>query len=228
LRRIYYFPCLTLDQSMLSRKFKNFFLIFLCVCCASPFLLRAETTILMLGDSLTEGSGVRKTQAYPYLVEQKLKAKGFSSIKVTNAGVSGSTSASALSRLKWHLRSTPDILLLALGANDGLRGLSTVQMKRNLAKTIELALSKGVRVVLAGMKMPPNYGAEYTREFEKVFYQLAKEYDVVFIPFLLEGVAGDPKLNFPDGLHPNEQGHQIIAESVYKTLLMLDDFSKKH
>ena len=207
---------------------KFLFLIFLCVCCALPSLLRADTTILMLGDSLTEGTGIKKNQAYPYLVEQKLKAKGFSSIKVTNAGVSGSTSASALSRLKWHLRSTPDILLLALGANDGLRGLSTVQMKRNLAKTIELALGKGLRVVLAGMKMPPNYGAEYTREFEKVFYQLAKEYDIVFIPFLLEGVAGDPKLNSPDGLHPNERGHQIIAELVYKALLKLNNFSKKH
>jgi len=213
---------------MVNRKFKFLFLIFLCVCCAPPSLLWAETTILMLGDSLTEGTGVKKNQAYPYLVEQKLKAKGLSLINVINAGVSGSTSASALSRLKWHLRSTPDILLLALGANDGLRGLSTVQMKRNLAKTIELALSKGARVVLAGMKMPPNYGAEYTREFEKAFYQLAKEYDVVLIPFLLEGVAGDPKLNFPDGLHPNERGHQIIAELVYKTLLTLNNFSKKH
>jgi acyl-CoA thioesterase-1 len=211
---------------MVSRKLKILFFIFLCVCFTLPSLLRAETTVLMLGDSLTEGTGLRKNQAYPYLVEQKLRAQGFSSIKVINAGVSGSTSASALSRLKWHLRSTPEILLLALGANDGLRGLSTVQMKRNLAKTIELALSKGVRVVLAGMKMPPNYGAEYTREFEKVFYQLAKEYDVVFIPFLLEGVAGDPKLNFPDGLHPNERGHQIIAELVYKTLVKLENFSK--
>ena len=211
---------------MLSQKIKYLFFIFLCVFFTLPSLLRAETTILMLGDSLTEGTGVRKTQAYPYLVEQKLRAQGVPSIKVINAGVSGATSASALSRLKWHLRSTPEILLLALGANDGLRGLSTAQMKRNLAKTIELALSKGVRVVLAGMKMPPNYGAEYTREFEKVFCQLAKEYDVVFIPFLLEGVAGDPKLNFPDGLHPNERGHQIIAELVYKTLVKLENFSK--
>lgn len=211
---------------MLSQKFKYLFFIFLCVFFTLPSLLRAETTILMLGDSLTEGTGLKKNQAYPYLVEQKLRAQGFSSIKVINAGVSGSTSASALSRLKWHLRSTPEILLLALGANDGLRGLSTAQMKRNLAKTIKLALSKGVRVVLAGMKMPPNYGAEYTREFEKVFYQLAKEYDVVFIPFLLEGVAGDPKLNFPDGLHPNERGHQIIAELVYKTLVKLENLSK--
>ena len=211
---------------MLSQKFKFLFFIFLCVCFTLPSLLRAETTILMLGDSLTEGTGVKKNQAYPYLVEQKLRAQGVPSIKVINAGVSGSTSASALSRLKWHLRSIPEILLLAQGANDGLRGLSTAQMKRNLAKTIELALSKGVRVVLAGMKMPPNYGAEYTREFEKVVYQLAKEYDIVFIPFLLKGVAGDPKLNFPDGLHPNERGHQIIAELVYKTLVKLENLSK--
>jgi len=211
---------------MRGRKSKILFLIFLCICCLLPPLLRADTTILMLGDSLTEGPGLKKSQAYPFLVEQKLRTQGFSSIKVINAGVIGSTSASALSRLKWYLRSNPDILLLALGANDGLRGLSTVQMKHNLAKTIELAVSKGIQVVLAGMKMPPNYGAEYTREFERVFDQLAKEYKVVFIPFLLEGVAGDPKLHLPDGLHPNERGHQIIAGLVYKTLVTLDNFSK--
>ena len=136
-------------------------------------------------------------------------------------GVSGSTTASALSRLTWYLRDRPDILLLALGANDGLRGLPTLQIKHNLAETIELSLSKGIRVVLAGMKMPPNYGENYTLKFEKVFHELAKEYGITFIPFLLEGVAGDPKLNLPDGIHPNEPGHQIIAELVYKTIVKL-------
>ena len=204
---------------MPDRKSGLLFLILFFICFSPPALLCAETTILMLGDSLTEGTGVGKNQAYPYLVEQKLKAQGFSAIKVINAGVSGSTTASGLSRLTWYLRDHPDFLLLALGANDGLRGLPTVQIKRNLAATIESALNKGIRVVLAGMKMPPNYGEGYTRKYEKVFLELSKEYDIVFIPFLLEGVAGDPKLNLPDGIHPNERGHQIISELVYKTLV---------
>jgi acyl-CoA thioesterase-1 len=199
---------------MPERKSGLLFLVLFFICFSTPALLYAETTVLMLGDSLTEGTGVEKTKAYPYLVEQKLKAQGFLAIKVINAGVSGSTTASALSRLTWYLRDRPDILLLALGANDGLRGLPTLQIKH-------LALSKGIRVVLAGMKMPPNYGEDYTLKYEKVFLELAKEYGIKFIPFLLEGVAGDPKLNLPDGIHPNERGHQIISELVYKTLVKL-------
>jgi len=206
---------------MPERKSGLLSLVLFFICFSTPALLYAETTVLMLGDSLTEGTGVEQTKAYPYLVEQKLKAQGFLAIKVVNAGVSGSTTASALSRLKWYLRDCPDILLLALGANDGLRGLPTVQIKDNLAATIKLALSKGIRVILAGMKMPPNYGEDYTLKYEKVFLELAKEHAIVFIPFLLEGVAGDPKLNLPDGIHPNERGHQIISELVYKTLVKL-------
>ena len=206
---------------MPERKSGLLFLVLFFICISTPPLLYADTTILMLGDSLTEGTGVEKTKAYPYLVEQKLKAQGFLAIKVINAGVSGSTTASALSRLRWYLRDRPDILLLALGANDGLRGLPTLQIKNNLAETIELSLSKGIRVVLAGMRMPPNYGENYTLQFEKVFHELAKEYDITFIPFLLEGVAGDPNVNLPDGIHPNEPGHQIIAELVYKTMVKL-------
>lgn len=204
---------------MLERMSRLLLLFLFFICFSTPALLSAETTILMLGDSLTEGTGVEQTKAYPYLVEQKLKAQGFLAIQVINGGVTGSTTASALSRLKWYLRDCPDILLLALGANDGLRGLPIVQIKNNLAATIKLALSKGIRVILAGMKMPPNYGEDYTLKYEKVFLELAKEYGIVFIPFLLEGVAGDPHLNLPDGIHPNERGHQIISELVYKTLV---------
>ena len=206
---------------MSERKSVFLFLTLFLISFSTPSLLYAETTVLMLGDSLTEGTGVEKAKAYPYLVEQKLKEQGFLAIKVINAGVTGSTTASAQSRLAWYLREPPDILLLALGANDGLRGLPTLQMKHNLAGTIELALSKGIRVVLAGMKMPPNYGEDYTLQYEKVFPELAKKYDITFIPFLLEGVAGDPTLNLPDGIHPNERGHQIISELVYKTLVKL-------
>jgi acyl-CoA thioesterase-1 len=206
---------------MSDRKSVFLFLFLFLISFSTPSLLYAETTVLMLGDSLTEGTGVEKIKAYPYLVEQKLKEQGFLAIRVINAGVTGSTTASARSRLFWYLREPPDILLLALGANDGLRGLPTSQMKHNLAETIELALSKGIRVVLAGMKMPPNYGEDYTLQYEKVFPELAKKYDITFIPFLLEGVAGDPRLNLPDGIHPNERGHQIISELVYKTLVKL-------
>ena len=204
---------------MLERMSRLLLLFLFFICFSTPALLCAETTILMLGDSLTEGTGVEQTKAYPYLVEQKLKAQGFLAIQVINGGVTGSTTASALSRLKWYLRDCPDILLLALGANDGLRGLPIVQIKHNLAETIKLALSKGIRVIVAGMKMPPNYGEDYTLKYEKVFLELAKEYGITFIPFLLEGVAGDPHLNLPDGIHPNERGHQIISELVYKTLV---------
>jgi acyl-CoA thioesterase-1 len=206
---------------MPDRKYGLLFLVLFYICFSTPAVLYAETTVLILGDSLTEGTGVEKTKAYPYLVEQKLKAQGFLTIKVINGGVSGSTTASALSRLKWYLRDRPDILLLALGANDGLRGLPTLQIKHNLAETIKLSLSKGIRVVLAGMRMPPNYGKDYTLQFEKVFHELAKEYDIAFIPFLLKGVAGDPQLNLSDGIHPNEPGHQIIAQLVYETLVNL-------
>lgn len=205
-------------MKMSAKKLSALLLVLLCAVCIQPVRLMAETRVLVLGDSLSEGQGVDKAEAFPYLVAQKLKAQGYSNVKVINAGISGSTSASALSRLKWHLRTPPDILLLALGANDGLRGLPIKQMKKNLAMTIELALRNGIRVVLAGMKMPPNYGAAYTLNYEKAFQQLAKKYDIVFIPFLLEGVGGDPAMNLSDGIHPNKRGHQIISERVCKYL----------
>lgn len=180
----------------------------------------SKTVILMLGDSLTEGYGIKKSQAYPNLVTKILKDKGYS-IKIINAGISGSTSASALSRFKWHLQIKPDILLLALGANDGLRGLPIEEMKENLAKTIELAESKGVQVLLAGMKIPPNYGLSYTKSFEDCFYELSKKYNVPLIPFLLDGVAGAPSLNQVDGIHPNAKGHVIISKTVSSALIPL-------
>ena len=181
----------------------------------------AKTTIVFLGDSLTEGYGLAKTEAFPYLFEQALKAKGYNDIQVINAGISGSTSASAVSRLKWYLRIKPDILVLALGANDGLRGLRPEAMKENLATTIQMALDQNVRVVLAGMKIPRNYGSEYTQEFEAVYPELAEQFNIPFIPFLLDGVAAKPEMNLPDGIHPNQQGHQVIAKLVLEKLLAL-------
>jgi len=177
--------------------------------------------ILCLGDSLTEGYGVSPEQSYPSLLEERLHQSGHPGARVINAGISGSTSASAVSRLQWQLRAKPDVVLLELGANDGLRGLDLATTRRNLERAIELAKSAGVRVLLAGMKLPPNYGPDYTRQFEALFPDLAKAQGVALLPFLLEGVAARPELNLADGIHPNAQGYQRVVENVLTALLPL-------
>ena len=177
----------------------------------------AQTLIVALGDSLTEGFGINKEEAYPYLVEQELIRKGYS-VKIINAGISGSTSASAPSRMQWFVRVKPDIVILALGGNDGLRGLSVQHMKKNLGKAIKLAISKNIRVLLAGMQIPLNYGQDYTKSFRNAFYELAEKYQLPMIPFLLEDVGNIPSLNLPDGIHPNPEGHQIISQTVIENL----------
>lgn len=177
--------------------------------------------IVIIGDSITSGFGVEPEQAYPYLVQIHLKQGGLGHVKITNGSISGSTSAGALSRLKWFLRVKPDMLILALGANDGLRGLSISQMKQNLSACIELAREKQIQTILAGMKLPPNYGHEYTLAFEKTFTVLSQKYNITLIPFLLKGVAGRSDLNQADGIHPNADGHKIIAQTVLELLLEL-------
>ena len=179
--------------------------------------------ILILGDSLTEGYGVSAQQAFPSLLEKKLNDE-FSSDKnrsyeIINAGISGSTSSGGVSRIEWLLKSKPDFLILALGGNDGLRGVPVEETKNNLEKIILAAKSKDIPTLLAGMKMPPNYGIEYTREFSKQFEDLANQENVPLIPFLLEGVGGEPAMNLPDRIHPNPTGHQKIAETVYQNLI---------
>lgn len=173
--------------------------------------------IVFLGDSLTEGYGIEKSLAFPSLVENLAKRDSHL-LQVTNAGISGSTSASAESRAKWFVKSKPDILFLALGANDGLRGLSIQKMKENLTKTVSLLKKNNIKVFLVGMQMPPNYGNKYALEFKNSFQVIAKEQGVAFLPFLLDGVAGQSELNQPDGLHPNEKGHEVIAKNVYSFL----------
>ncbi|MCE2390097.1 MAG: arylesterase [Proteobacteria bacterium] len=175
--------------------------------------------VVCLGDSLTEGYGVAAEEAYPARVERRLHAEGRTQVRLVNAGISGSTSASGLARLRWQLRADPQILLLALGANDGLRGFDLQVTRRNLSQVIRHAQDSGLLVLLAGMKLPPNYGPDYAREFERMFPSLAEEHSVALIPFLLEGVAGDPALNLPDGIHPNAEGHARVAETVYRYLL---------
>lgn len=178
-------------------------------------MAQAEYTILFLGDSLTEGYGLEQEQSFPALVEEKLADGGYD-VDIINGGVSGSTSASALNRLQWYIRSEPDLMLLALGANDGLRGLSIEQMRENLEETIEYARNNGVEVALAGMMIPPNYGQEYSQDFAQVYPALAEKYDLPFLPFLLEGVAGKADLNQADGIHPNAEGTRIVADTVYE------------
>jgi len=179
-----------------------------------------EFTILFLGDSLTEGLGLEEAESFPSLLDARFKAEG-RNIKVLNAGISGSTSASGLSRLQWYIRSQPDLMVLALGANDGLRGLSVDEMKANLAKTIEFAQANGVQVALTGMLTPPNMGPEYSEAFARTFPQLAEQYQLPLLPFLLEGVAAVPQLNQGDGIHPNVEGTRIVAETLYQFLLPL-------
>ena len=180
-----------------------------------------QKVVLCLGDSLTEGYGLAEHQAFPAVLEARLHAQGRKDVRVVNAGISGSTSASAVSRLRWQMRAKPDILILELGANDGLRGVSIEDTRKNLAAAITMAKQQRVVVLLAGMQMPPNYGPEYTRDFGRVFHELAEELEVALIPFFLEGVAGQPKLNLPDGIHPTAEGYRIVVENLLPHLLPL-------
>ena len=173
--------------------------------------------LIVLGDSLTEGYGVARETAFPAVLEKKIQSdkKNWS---VVNAGVSGSTTASAISRMRWVFRSKPDLVILCLGANDGLRGLKVAESKKNLDEAIRFAKDQKVTVILGGLYMPPNYGADYTKEFRQMYEDLAKQHKIPFIPFLLEGVGGEAKYNLADGIHPNEKGHEIIATTVYNSI----------
>lgn len=159
----------------------------------------------------------------PSLIQDRLRAEGYDDYEVVNAGVSGDTSAGGLSRLDWSLEGDVHILVLELGANDGLRGLPVAQLKTNLGTIITRARERGITVVLTGMEAPPNYGPAYTSQFRQVFRDLADEHDVVFDPFFLEGVAGRPSLNNRDGIHPNAEGAKIIAERLWDVLEPLLD-----
>ena len=178
--------------------------------------------ILFYGNSLTAGMGLDPEQAFPNIIQQKLK-NIHKDYLVVNAGLSGETSAGGLSRIDWVLQQKIDIFVLELGANDGLRGLPLESTRQNLQGIIDKVKQKypEVKVLVAGMMVPPNMGADYTAEFVKIFPELAKNNKAGLIPFLLEGVAGNPDLNLPDGIHPNAEGHQIVADNVWKTLTLL-------
>lgn len=170
--------------------------------------------IVALGDSLTAGYGLDADQAYPRLLEERLRAAGYAAT-VTNAGVSGDTSAGGLRRLDWALEGGADILIVALGGNDALRGLPVDELRRNLSGIVSRAKDRGVAVILAGMEAPPNLGPLYTRGFRQVYRDLADEHDVLLLPFLLDGVAGMAGLNQTDGIHPNAAGTQQVAANLW-------------
>lgn len=184
----------------------------------SSLALAQPKKLVVLGDSLTEGYGVAKEQAFPAILEKKIHDGGKTEWTVVNAGVSGSTTASAIGRMKWIFKAKPDLLIIALGANDGLRGLKVEDSEKNLAKAIEYAQEQKVPVILGGLYMPPNYGKDYTEKFKKMYSTLAKKYKIPLIPFVLDKVAGDPKYNLADGIHPNEAGHKVVAETVYQEI----------
>ena len=180
--------------------------------------------LLFLGDSLTEGYGVPREKAYPYLVKKRFESALGKKVEIFNLGVSGSTTSSGLSRLKWIVgRKKIDLMILALGANDGLRGIPLKKSRQNLEEIIRFALEKKIKLIIAGMKIPPNYGEDYRLGFEKIFKDLAKSHNVKLLPFLLKGVAGVKSLNLPDGIHPNEKGHEIVSTTVFN---VLKDFVK--
>ena len=183
----------------------------------SPARADDPPRIVAFGNSLTAGLGVAVQDAYPAQLQRLLDAKGLR-YRVINAGVSGDTTAGGLRRVDWVLKSRPQIIILELGANDGLRGLSLQQTKTNLERIIQQCRGAQVTVVLAGMKLPPNYGAEYTNGFESIYPALAREYRLTLIPFFLEGVAGSSALNQADGIHPTSEGYRIIVEKIFNTV----------
>jgi acyl-CoA thioesterase-1 len=179
-----------------------------------------ERVVVALGDSLTAGFGVAGDEAWPALIEARLKREGYP-YRVVNAGVSGDTTAGGLRRVDWVLRNRPEVAVVALGANDGLRGLGTDAMEANLLAIVERFRAGGARVLVAGMEVPPNYGAAYARAFRGVFPDVARRTGAALMPFLLDGVAADPRLNLADGIHPNAAGHRAIAERVWPHLVAL-------
>jgi len=173
--------------------------------------------IVFLGDSLTAGLGIAKEQAVPALIQERLRQEGYA-YETVNAGNSGDTSDGGLSRLDWSLAGPVEVLVIELGANDGLRGISPERTRQNLGSIIGTAKARGITVLLTGMEAPPNYGAAYTNEFRQTFRDVAAREHVAFMPFFLEGVAGIPTLNQPDGVHPTPEGARIVADNVWRYL----------
>ena len=184
---------------------------------AEPAPQAVAGTLVFLGDSLTAGLGLAREQAFPALIEARLRMAG-RPWKVVNAGISGDTTAGGVARLEWVYQQKVDVLFVCLGANDGLRGMPVAETERNLRLILDRAKKEGTRVVLAGIQLPENYGKDYRTAFAQIFPRLAREYRMPLLPFLLEGVAADARLNQSDGIHPNAEGARIIADHVWTAL----------
>jgi acyl-CoA thioesterase-1 len=175
-----------------------------------------QKTILFFGNSLTAAYGIDQEDGFAGLTQARIDSLGLN-YRVINGGLSGETTAGGLSRLDWFLEDEPYLFILELGGNDGLRGILPAESKRNLIGIIDKVRAKypEAKIILAGMQIPPNMGQEYTEEFKSIYPEVAVEKDVTLIPFLLENVGGIPELNLPDGIHPTEEGHKIVLETIW-------------
>jgi acyl-CoA thioesterase I len=186
----------------------------------------SEKTVIALGDSLTAGYGVKEKEAYPARLERKLHEAGYH-FRVINAGISGETSVETLARLNRVLDLKPAIVILEIGVNDGFQGLDPTVIRKNIEEIVNILKKAGVAVVLAGMRMFDNFRPGYNASFAAIYPEVAKKYDLVLVPFFLEGVAGDPSLNRQDGIHPTAKGYRIVADTVYPYLLKADEPGKQ-
>ena len=177
----------------------------------------AERVIVAFGDSLTAGLGVTPEESYPARLQARLRAEGYA-YRVVNAGSSGDTTAGGLRRVDWALKNKPEIVIVALGANDALRAQNLASVRQNLDAIVTRFQKAGARVLLAGMEVPPNYGAQYAADFRKVYAEVARKRGVAFMPFLLDGVAGQPSLNQADGIHPTAEGYAIVVDHLWPYL----------
>ncbi len=219
-------------------KFRYFFTVLLLISCGNSANQKATSTsdensdqnvtitdatsqkvIIFFGDSLTAGYQLDPEEAFPARIQEIIDSLGLS-YTVINAGLSGETTSGGLNRINWILNQNADVFILELGANDGLRGIPLDETRQNLQAMIDTVRSKNANtdIVLAGMQIPPNLGQEYTAEFKLIFTELAAQNKIALIPFLLDGVAGNPELNLPDGIHPTPEGHRIVANNVWEVL----------
>jgi len=207
---ILFFACTNNKKSQGSNQINN---------AKDSVTITKKKTIVFFGNSLTAGYGVSPEEAFPAIIQKKIDSLGLP-YQVINAGVSGETSSGGKTRIDWILREPVDIFVLELGANDGLRGTPLTETKKNLQDIIDKvkATYPDTKLVFAGMEMPPNMGQAYTTEFRNIYTELAAKYKMTLIPFLLEGVGGEPELNQSDGIHPTAKGHLIVAENVWKQL----------
>jgi acyl-CoA thioesterase I len=204
---------------VIPRLFHLVFAVALLISASASSLAAEAKRIVVLGDSIAAGFGVDPDEAYPALLQQKIDEAKLP-YTIINAGVSGDTTAGGLRRVNWVLRQPVDILILELGGNDGLRGLAVSDTRANLQAIIDRARQKHpkIKILLAGMKMPANMGAEYTADFEKIFPEIAQKNKTALIPFLLENVGGKADLNLPDRIHPTPAGHQLVTQNIWPHL----------